>query len=88
MTEPTIRLAYSRNKHGFTCYSFEFWPGLSGRFPATKSGSHIVGADTLEEAKDIIMNRIRADWAQTERPFPEIIDCGKISEIRGLNHSF
>ena len=88
MNDPKIHLAYSRNKHGFTCYSYELWPSLSGKLPAMKSGFHIAGADTLEEAKDIIINRIRADWARTDRPFPEIIDCGKISELRGLNQSF
>jgi hypothetical protein len=53
-----------------------------------KSGRHIAGGDTLEEARKILDQRIADDWRRTERPLPEIIDKGRVRELFGRNYSF
>lgn len=88
MSEPTIFVAHSRNRQGFTCYSYEYWPSLCGKLPAMKSGFNIAGGDTLEEARAILDRRIADDWRRTERPFPNVVDKGHVRELFGRNYKF
>ena len=88
MSEPIIYVAHSRNRQGFTCYSYESWPSYRADLPHMKSGRHIAGGDTLEEARKILDQRIADDWRRTERPLPEIIDKGRVRELFGRNYSF
>jgi len=88
MINPTIYIAHSRNRQGFTCYSYELWSALSGGLPAMKSGFNIAGGETLEEARKALDKRIRDDWQRTERPLPEFIDKGRVSELFGHNYKF
>ena len=87
-TEPKIIIAHSRNRQGFTCYSYELWPSLCGQLPAMKSGFNIASGDTLDEARKVLDRRIADDWNRTERPLPEIIDKGRVRELFGHSRSF
>lgn len=81
MNEPKIHIAYSRNRHGFTYYSYEAWPRQNGGI--TKAGFHIKGANSLDEARELIGREIALDWKGRE--IPAIVDCGKVSAIIGTH---
>lgn len=86
MSEYTIRIAHSKGKHGFTCYSHETivskWHGIQ------KSGLHIASAETLDEARAEIDARIRHDWFAIGKGIPPIVECGKVSQFNGLHSNY
>lgn len=85
-TSTFIRMAYSRQKSGFTVFSCERTPSLTHGLQ--KSGGHITMADTLEEAKRDAMAKIDRDWRSLGLEVPPIYDMGKVSDIVGRNHSY
>ena len=85
MTIPTIRLAHSKHKHGFTVYSHESYP--SARYGVTKAGYHTTSEETLPDAMARARAKIRGDWQHLAES-PAIIDCGRVADITGKNHTF
>ncbi|MDE2426684.1 MAG: hypothetical protein KGO96_12330 [Elusimicrobia bacterium] len=80
---PTIHLAYSRIKGGFTAFSVEVYPpDYRGR--VLRSGIHISTADTLGEAQADIQRKIREDWLPLGRALPPMADKGRVARAIGI----
>lgn len=80
--DPTaIRIAHSRQKTGFTVFSFAFVP--SERHGILRERITIAIEETLEEARERVLIETRRKWTSLGLPVPPISIVGRVSDAMG-----